>query len=184
MKKLILALVIALLVQACAVFTKTDGSRVMGPDNAYSVQLPANWVQFSAMQDRVLISRDGFGLQSIEVRRAAHDKAFPTIKKQWNEKMLPFELAELMIAEFKAQGEQRNVNVTLNEPARIGGSIPGVHLRLNYKNEKGLQIERDVYVFADAKGVYTLAYEAPGLHYFPRDQKIFESVVGSFRLGG
>lgn len=182
MKKLIWAVVVASLLQACAMWTKTDASRVAGPDNAYSVELPANWVRLALAQDRILISRDGFGLQSIEVRRAAHDKAFPTIKKQWDAKMLPFELAELVVAEFKAQSEQRNVNVTLNEPAKIGGSIPAVHLRLNYKNEKGLQLERDVYVYADAKGIYTLAYEAPGLHYFPRDQKVFEAVVNSFRL--
>lgn len=183
MKKLILAWVVASLLQACAVWTKTDGSRVAGPDNAYSVELPANWVRFAAMQDRILLTRDGFGLQTIEVRRAAHDKAFPTIKKQWDANMLPFELAELVVAEFKAQGERHAASVMLNEPAKIGGSIPGVHLRLHYKNDKGLQIERDIYAYADAKGIYTLAYEAPSLHYFARDQKLFEAVVGSFRPG-
>lgn len=183
MRKVVLALFLLSLLQACAIWSKTDGSRVSGPDNAYSVELPANWARFALLQDRILITRDGLNLQTIEVMRLAHDKAFPKIKKQWDAKMLPFELAELIVAEFKTAAEQRTVNVALNEPAQIGGSIPGVHLRLNFKNDKGLQYQRDAYAFADAKGVYLLAFQAPTLHYFPRDQKVFESVVQSFRRG-
>lgn len=181
MKKFAVALFLIGLLQACSLWTKTDGSRVSGPDNAYSVELPANWVRFAPAQDRILITRDGLRLQTIEITRLAHDKAFPKIKKQWDAKMLPFELAELVIAEFKTASDQRTVNVAVNEPAKIGGSIPGVHLRLNFKNEKGLQYERDAYAFADAKGVYLLALQAPTLHFFPRDLKTFENVVQSFR---
>lgn len=150
----------------------------------YSIALPEGWMQLKGGQDdRHLVSRDGTNLQWIEVVRTLPDNAFPTLKRGVPSGALPSELAELQLANMRAIPGMDNLNVVQNEPFGIAGTT-GYVLLTRFKNSRGLQYERVVIGFAESGGYYTLSYQAPTLHYFPRDRAVFDGVVRSLRTSG
>ena len=163
-------------------WVKPDKQTLTDPGNSFSIQIPNNWQRFTGGEyaSRIMISYDGPGLQRIEAYRLEHDKAFEKIKKSSTESMLPSELAELALAEMKADEDLKNIEVIENRPATIGGKS-GFCLHTREKNEKGLRIDRVTYAFADKKGYYVLVYEAPKLNYFDKSATEFENVVKSFK---
>lgn len=181
MKKMLM-LVALFALSACAMWERIEKPQTIGPDGSYSVELPVGWVRAMYANDRILVTRDGLGLQHIAVIRQPIDKAFPRIKKSAAENLLPSELAELQIAEMKTEAEQfSSINVIENAPATIFGR-PGFRLHVSFKNERGLVFDRHICGFSDKKGYYLLIYQAPRLHYFDKHKIEFERVVNSFRL--
>lgn len=178
----ILAFIILFLAGCGGGWVKPDKQTLEDPSNSFSVRIPSNWQRYTGGEyaDRIMISYDGPGLQKIEAYRLEHDKAFEKIKKVSKESMLPSELAELTLAEIKADEELKNIEVIENRPATIGGKS-GFCLHTREKNEKGLRIDRVTYAFADKKGFYMLVYEAPKLNYFDKSVNDFEIVVKSFK---
>lgn len=179
----VLVLTLALTLAGCAVWQRVDTPRAEAPDKSYSVDLPVGWVRLMLNTDGLEVTRDGLALNRIQVRRVDLAKAFPTLKKAANADMLPSELAELQIAEFKSADQETVISVHENAPAMVGGQ-PGYRLHLQYRNPRGLGMDRIVQGCATAKGYFTLSYEAPGLHYWQRDLPAFEKAAASFRLAG
>jgi hypothetical protein len=98
--------------------------------------------------------------------------------------MLPAELAELEIAETKMGDEfTAALNVLQNEPAEISGT-DGYKLRMSYRNARGLEIQREVYGFADKSAYYRSHFTAPRLYYFDTYYPEFEKTVASFKTTG
>ncbi|MGA1839016.1 MAG: hypothetical protein ACMUIU_00175 [bacterium] len=175
-------LLIALII-GCAprTWVRLDQIYMNGPDNTYSVNLPFGWVHAEFVKDKLLITRDGPGIQIILIEKYSHQNAFPAIGKRSSEDMLPSELAELTISEMKATSDMSNIVVLENKPTTIGGR-PGFRIHAQFKNERGLRYELILYGFTNKIGFYTLYYRAPSLHYFPRDIEVFENIVKSFTL--
>lgn len=149
--------------------------------DSYSVTLPSDWIEYALVKDALVITKDGTDLQTIKVIRDDHKMAFEKIEKSSNANMLPQEVAENLIAEIKASYSLDNINVLSNDPAALDGQ-PGYRLLMEYKTDRGLRRKYLAYGFVHKKGLYTLVYEAPTLHYFDRDLVVFEAVVKSFRL--
>ncbi|MDH3670218.1 MAG: hypothetical protein OES46_03540 [Gammaproteobacteria bacterium] len=176
-------LLIAVLAAGCAVWARIDEPLVDGPDKAFQLELPVGWIRAGLATDRVLVTRDGTGVQFIEAMKRTHKKAFSDLKEETRADMLPTELAELAIAQLKSQPGVSDLEVVNNAPATIAGTT-GFRLHVQMKNSQGLAYEAVVYGFVDADGFYRLRYQAPSLHYFKRDLSIFERAVKSFRLTG
>ena len=185
MKTLVRLLIIGTVVSmlhGCVAWTRVEQPRTQGPGGHYTVDLPDGWMRASFRGDRILITRDGFGLQVIEVIRVDHDKAFSQIEKASSPDMLPSELAELTLADARAEATTEHLQVVSNEPVVIGGR-PGFRLQFEFKNPRSLRYERVTYGMAAEDGYYRITYQAPRLHYFERDLNTFESIVHSFRRG-
>ncbi len=179
--RLICVFLILSLVSACATWVKLEKPVVVGPDKSFTVEVPVGWVRAALVTDKVLITRDGTGVQFIRIGKRAHEKAFPKIKKGTTADMLPTEVAELLIAEIKSEEAMSGLTVLTNEPADIAQKT-GFRLHLQMKNQSGLRYEAVVYGFVDKSGFYELTFRAPTLHYFERDLPAFEQAVHSFRL--
>lgn len=178
---------------ALSVITLCGMSLIEAKDAAYSskaghfaVTLPIGWVR----DDRgpfLAITRDGFNLHRMVVRRAEFKEAFAGVLKAEKEKegkqrriaadTPPEELAELYIAEVRASNEA--VAVVTNEPAVVGG-LPAAHLVFEFANQNGLRLRVEGFVLVAASGFFELAYIAPQLHFAARDQRAFDALVASF----
>ncbi|MFQ6023751.1 MAG: hypothetical protein ACE5NW_13610 [Acidiferrobacterales bacterium] len=176
-------IVIVTLVTACAPWAMIKEPLVEGPGKSFTIELPIGWVRAKFVPNAILATRDGIGIQFIEVVKRSHDNAFPRIKEKTEADMLPSEVAELVIAEIKTDERLSGLKVVRNAPATIGGKT-GFRLHLRMKNEDGLRYEAVVYGFVDEAGFYRLAFQAPAIHYFKRDLPAFEEVVKSFHLTG
>ena len=106
MNRVLALLPIAALLGGCATYALTGSGPTSAEDKSYSVTLPQNWVRLSSDDKRVVVTRDGFGLQRIMITRSEAKDAFPKIKQQAGDKLLASELAELQIAELKAGGSR------------------------------------------------------------------------------
>jgi hypothetical protein len=183
MKHALALLALILVLNGCALWQKVDTPLAEAPDKSYTVELPLGWVRWMQEPDGIAITRDGFDLNRIAVRRRALDKAFPTLKKAASDSMLPSDLAELQIAELKSQAKDMPITVKDNSPAQIGGQ-PGFRIHLQYKNDRGLPFDLVIYGLVTAKGYFTLGFNAPAVYYSGRFLGDFEKLVASFRLTG
>ena len=186
MTGVMLAVVVALLSAGCVQTpTRVDVARSEAPDKSYTVDLPVGWIKQVSFDNRKLFaSRDGFLLDVIEVSKQPPKEAFPKTKRGASDSMLPAELAELEIAEIKAEDQYTAaLNVMENEPAEIGGH-EGFRIRVSFKNARGLEIQRVTTGFADKAAYYQLAFQAPMLYYFDTYYPEFEKTLASFQLAG
>ncbi len=175
-------LMLAAILGGCAgPWTRVEKPLAASPGNTFTVELPVGWVRASVMGDRIIVTRDGPGVQAIEIAFVRHEDSFKSIDKESSPAMLPAELAELVIAEARNEELTKNLEVVENAPASIAGNS-GFRLHVRFRNAGGLRVERMVYGFADASGFYRATYQAPSLHYFSRDLAAFETVVHSLRL--
>jgi hypothetical protein len=147
----------------------------------YKTTLPVGWVHI-AINDSLLITRDGPGIQRIEINYYEHKKAFEKLKKSSSSNMLPSELAELYISNLKAADTNGlpSLEVISNEPTEISGQ-QGFALHLKFTTESGLHHESLVKGFAIDKGFYVTSYIAPSLHFFKQYKEKYQVVVSHFQ---
>jgi len=180
-KIIALAIFFALTGCASSTWTPVEEATFVAPKDSFSVDLPSGWINYTRARNTKVITKDGLELQSIRILRDDHKKAFSAIEKDSNPNMLPQEVAENLIAEIKATYELDNIDTLSNDPALIDGQ-PGFRVLLEYKTERGLRRKYLAYGFVNDKGLYTMIYTAPTLHYYDRDVQVFESVVKSFKI--
>jgi hypothetical protein len=182
MKRLLAMLSIAALLGGCATYALTGAGPTAGPDKSYSVELPQNWVRLTSDEKRVIVTRDGFGLQRIMITRTEAKDAFPKIKKPASDKLLASELAELQIAELKAVGGNlANLTVVENLPAKVGGRT-GFRLRIRFLNDDGLAFDQVWCGVLDKGHYYVVSFHAPDLYYFDKYLPDFDRTLASFKL--
>ncbi len=180
--RLLVWLCAAALVGGCATFEVVDKGEVTGPDKSYTVQLPLNWMRLTSATQQIVVTRDGFGLQYVALRRVAAKDAFAKVKKSADEKMLPSELADLQVAELKSANEQlANLVVKENAPSTVGGK-GGFRLHVEFKNERGLDFDQVHYAVLYKGYYYLLSFQAPRLYYFAKYLPDFERTAASFKL--
>jgi len=180
MKRLLALLSMTALLAGCATYALTDAGPTAGPDKSYSIQLPQNWVRLTSDNKRVIVTRDGFGLQRIMITRAEAKDAFPKIKKPAGDNLLASELAELQIAELKS-ARTPNLTVVENLPARIGGKT-GFRLRIRFLNDDGLAFDQVWCGVLDRGHYYLISFHAPELYYFDKYLPYFDRTLASFKL--
>jgi hypothetical protein len=177
-----IAAVVVLLGACAAPPQRVDTPKTEGPDKTYAVDLPVGWIQQVTQQKQLLVTRDGILLEYILITNTAAKDAFPKTKKAASDSMLPAELAELEIAEIKSEDQYTAaLTVAENQPAEIAGR-EGFRLRVRYKNNRGLEIQRVVYGFAEKSAYYQMQFGAPTLYYFDTYYPDFKKVVSSFQL--
>jgi len=180
MKRLLALLSMTALLAGCATYALTDAGPTAGPDKSYSIQLPQNWVRLTSDNKRVIVTRDGFGLQRIMITRAEAKDAFAKIKKPAGDNLLASELAELQIAELKS-ARTPNLTVVENLPARIGGKT-GFRLRIRFLNDDGLAFDQVWCGVLDRGHYYLISFHAPELYYFDKYLPYFDRTLASFKL--
>lgn len=167
---------------ACAPWQRVDpADRSAAKRDDYTLELPAGWVKRTADSNDVFVTRDGPALNYIVVDRQSHDRKLPRTQRATTPDMLPHELGELAIAEWRRNEATANLQVLANAPTRIGGR-PAVRVHVRYKNERGLPIERLMVALVDARGRLSLLYEAPAIVYFQRGLADFEAMLASVRF--
>jgi len=167
---------------ACAPWTRVDPtSRTDTRRDDYSLELPLGWVKRTADANDIFVTRDGPALNHIVVNRQPHDRKLPHTKRETRADMLPHEIAELAIAEWKSTEATANLELVSNTPVLLGGK-PAVRVHVRFKNERGLPIERVMVALVDAKGRLSILYEAPAIVYFQRGLPDFEAMVASVRF--
>jgi hypothetical protein len=195
--RLVTILGLVVLLVGCTFWSRIDTQNRQATLGLYTVDLPDDWMRFEPVKDsypsfrngasstvkaqRILITRDGFQLGTIDLVRLPADDAFPSIGKRISAGMLSSELAELYIANLKTTPKLGTLSVERNAPWN-GPEKDGFQLQLRVKNEKGMEIDYLIYGFGTQDAFYAFSYNAPRLHYFQKYRPTFEQVMSTLRL--
>lgn len=102
---------------ACAPWSRVDPStRLETRSDDYSIELPVGWVKQTAGANDIFITRDGPALNYIAVTRQSHTRKLPYTKRETRADLLPHELAELVVAEWKGAEATANMEIISNAP--------------------------------------------------------------------
>ncbi len=171
-------------------YTMVNSSKAVGgfyKDNFrnFSVELPHGWRAFNiseyALTRDLLISKDGFYLQYILIKRTNIEEPFENNKRRIQKGMLPKEVSEVVLDDLRVDQTVLNLEIIENVPVKISG-IPGFKAVFTYKNSDGLKLKSIYYGFLHEERFYTIRYNAALRHYFEKELKTFEEILKSFKL--
>ena len=60
---------------------RVDTPRTEGPDKSYTVDLPTGWIKQYTLENNLIVSRDGYLLETLAVVRRPFKQAFERTKK-------------------------------------------------------------------------------------------------------
>jgi hypothetical protein len=147
----------------------------------FKAEFPKGWRKFNLSKDEVLITKDGFSLQFIRISRSPIEKQLRYTEKKFTKEMLPQEVAEIVIQNFRSNPNVMNQDILANNPAKIGG-YPGFNIVVSFQTTNGLTKQSNVYGFLSGDSYYEILYEAPKRYYFAKFQSDFERVKETFKL--
>jgi hypothetical protein len=179
-KTRILYLLLIFFLWGCATWVAVGGKYTMSSQN-FEVQLPTGWRKYEVVKDALLITQDGLALQQIRISRMQIDKELNHTKKKFSKEMLPPEVAEVVIDNFRSNPNIINQKIIENDPAQIGG-YSGYKFVFSYQTKKGLTKKGINYGFISGNWFYEIIYEAAERYYFEKDISAIENVKDSFRL--
>ncbi|MEJ2574463.1 MAG: hypothetical protein P8164_12880 [Gammaproteobacteria bacterium] len=198
-RKIVTILALAVVIGGCApppYWTLTDDLNQVVTSHSFKMIVPEGWNRSTTadtydyvtidgkdvpvLLERMVASRDGFGINAISVTRRYPDTAFPAIKKKSTANMLPNEAADLYVSDLRKRSGLERLKVLSNKPARVAGK-PGFEVAMQFKNDDGLRIRIVSHGFVDKTGLYTINYRAPYLYYYKRDYGAYIKVVHSFK---
>ena len=153
------------------------------------VDWPSEWMTFRpAEKDEdankegtlLLLSKDGFNLQTIKLTKRPLDMEFKHTQKKLTTGILPQEAAEIILDNVRANPLIVDLRVMENGPAIVAGT-PGFRLNFTYQEKSGLTRQAIIYGTLDRDMLVTMSYDAIKRHYFQKDLATFEKAKDSLR---
>lgn len=180
--RLLLITMLTLLLSGCLeMWTRIDTANARITESNYTVELPPGWVRHNFYRDGIALTQDGLGIQMMDVSVLPHDKVFPKTKRKASADLLPAELAEMVLAEHRAEPVFANLTVLETAPTKVSGQ-PGVRVKFSFKNSRGVAYQREVHAAATQSGVALVGYQAITRHYWERDYSSFKQFLSTLRL--
>lgn len=155
---------------------------VESPRKSFSFQAPRDWRRApEVLDDRIVLTRDGPGIQVLVFARRPLDRSFPVTKARPGPDTSPRELGELALAELRAEAKGAAIELRSLGETRVDGR-PAYRLHLAERTESGVRYERLMVGVAGANGYVFASCRALGRHYFAQALPDCEAAIASLRL--
>lgn len=145
----------------------------------FKLSTPPAWIYHPAMGGEFLATQDGIFLQRLTATRVPLTTPLPHNKRMLAATFTPFEIAETVIDDFKADHSLQQLVIVENTPASLGDK-PAARLVLDYRLEDGTHLRNIRYLCIQADQLYVVGLMAPARHYFAAALPDFEATVRSF----
>ena len=129
----------------------------------------------------ILLTRDGFSLQRVEVNHSPYSAAFKETGVSADNNTPVTDMMDYYIAEFLKRNGSLSIDIVAKEPAMLSDQL-GFKIIMSMKNDKGLRYRIVSYGCFNASGIYEMVFWAPELHYAERDFPEFQKMVESFTI--
>lgn len=171
-----------LIVSGCMTVWNTT----VGPQQArrlgLTAVLPAGWARFNPDRD-LLMTRDGFLLQSIHVTRARYGSELPHTERTLTPGIEPQEAAQILLDSLGADLARHQLAVLENRPETIAGQ-PGFRCEVKFRTEEKLTMREAYSVVMEPESYIIVRYAAPERHYFENTRADYEAVLASLQIVG
>lgn len=178
---LVVSLLMLFLSGCLEMWTRIDTANARITESQYTIELPPGWVRHNFYRDGIALTQDGLDIQMMDVSVLSYDKAFPKTKRKASADLVPAELAEMVLAEHRAEPAFANLAVLETAPTRISGQ-PGVRVRFSFKNSRGVPYQREVHAAATPAGVALVGYQAITRYYWERDYSSYKQFLSTLRF--
>lgn len=148
-------------------------------DLGYRVETPSGWIYHPTLGGEFVATRQGLFLQRIHVSQRNLETPLPHSKRTLTATLTPFELAEAIVDEMKADRSFQQLAILENVPTTLGGK-PAVRITFEYRVENDARMKSIRYHSLQGKHLYTVGLGAPARHYFDDALPAFETTVRSF----
>ena len=173
--------VAALLAAGCQTW-QPGGTPVSLAKGAVAITPPAGWKHATIGGADLIASKEGPVLQKMVVEHVDLSQPPPKeTKRAVAAGMTPFEVAEAVIGELRANQELLGLDVRENTPVDVGGK-PGIKIVFAFRTKDGLQLTEARYSALVGQTLWHIRYVAPTRHYFERDLAAFEAAVRTTRI--
>jgi hypothetical protein len=161
-------------------------SRYIPESKEIQLELPSGWKQYNLLQreDPTVIqalTRDGFALQAIFLKKVTLEMEFKNTKKRLSQSMLPQEVAEVFFDDVRSDPSKTKQQILEQGPIKVD-ERSGFKILYTFQTKTGLKKQGLCYGVLNNSTFYSLIYEAPVRYYFDKDLRTFENVKGSFRI--
>ena len=177
--KLVYAIVL-LWLSGCSLWVPVGGKYVSA-EHGFETELPVSWRRMESTRDGVILTRDGLPLQAVKISRNPLEKELVFTKRKLSKGMLTQEVAEVVIDNLRSNQAISNFQIIENVPVDVGG-YPGYKIVYSYQAKDNLRVSGIHYGSLVDQWHYSLLFEAPSRHYFPRDRMAFEQVKKTFKI--
>lgn len=157
------------------------GKPFTGKDGAFNITVPSDWSQ-STLGAEFVASKEGVILQHITVESRALKEPLKSSKRALKPDLAPFELAEAVADDLRANRELLSLEVKENSPVTLGGQ-PAFRLLFTFRTEQKLRLTEEVYGCIRGDKLWLVHYRAPSRHYFERDRAVFTEAMRTFAFG-
>jgi hypothetical protein len=147
-----------------------------------TADLPAGWARYNPDRD-IVMTRDGFLLQTIRVTRQAFGTKLPHTDRKITKGLEAQDAAQVLIDDLMADQTRRQLTVIDNRPITVAGQ-PGFRLEFTYRSPEGVTMHEVLYVALVDDSYVIARYAAPERHYFEMSNASFEQVVASLKITG
>lgn len=173
---------LSLLLVACLPFFSGCQTWSRGGDQTTSagvrLRTPPGWIYHPNAGGTFLATQDGIFLQRFTITRQKLSVPLAHNKRTLSASLTPFELAEAVIDDLKANRTLHRLAVVENTPAKFGGRN-AVRLVVDYYLEDDTHVTSARYVCTRGDYLYVATLEAPARHYFAAALPAFEDAVRS-----
>ncbi len=145
------------------------------------LELPDGWRKWHEDAQRLVLTRDGYGIQKIIIQGRMLASINHMTKKKLNKTMLPHELVEWGMAQIMSDTNLRNQELIEQTSAIIGGQ-QGFQFTYQFRTKGGPLYKGTSYGYLQNEKLYTLTYEAPARHYYQEHLHTFQKILESYRL--
>jgi hypothetical protein len=151
------------------------GCATWGPGGAphhhaagYTLTVPAGWIFHPSFGGELLATRDGVILQRLEVLSIPLPDTLPISKRIISRDLTPFEIAENLADEGKADRALQQFTMSAQAAVKISG-LDGVRLDSTHTTEEGLRLGVRRWAVVRGDRLWLATYTAPTRHYYERD---------------
>ena len=148
-------------------------------DLGYRVETPPGWIYHPTLGGEFVATRQGLFLQRLHVSQRDLETPLANSKRTLTAALTPFELAEAIVDELKADRSFQQLSIVENVPATLGGK-PAVRITFEYRVENDARMKSVRYHSLHGEYLYTVGLGAPARHYFDDALPAFETTVRSF----
>ncbi len=180
MKK-IMILIMLIFLSGCATgWKKASPEQYKNSIFKFNANLPSGWMYFN-MDKSFIITKDGVVLDVIAIERIRFSDKLDSTKKKFKEDMLPDEVLQVGLDNYKSNTNIQKFEVLSNEAVKLSGQ-DAYKLEYRYQTIPGL-IKRGIeFGFIYDHVVYRVYYEAAEQYYFEQNKKVFEQFLKDFHL--